>query len=378
MSKYAHLTSKWVEEYNAGQSFREIGKKYNVSKATVKRNIAPYIEQRPLTPTKKYASEWKELYESGWNAAEIARKYKVTVGIVTRRLEELNVVLRAGGKRGSKYDKYLHEWVDLYQNKGKSLKEISDIYGCAIQTVSNIITQKIDTRSYSESSRKYEINDTYFTDIDSKEKAYWLGYVFASGSLIPRVESHAIQVVCNTKDESQVQAFLDAISSASPVMMRNDNMAYARVFSKTMFHDLERHGLLLNKLYLLEMPSLSSIEYMRSFVLGYFDGKATFGSKRPFIIVSGTLTFLEQLDAFIQQELGFSLGIVPYAHKEYDYDRYKISTYSKYKIIVLLRWLYQDQPVAMQRHKDIYHYYEEEFNYDEKIINELINAKNRA
>lgn len=32
-------------------------------------------------------------------------------------------------------------------------------------------------------NRKYDVNKEYFTDIDTENKAYWLGFLWADGSI---------------------------------------------------------------------------------------------------------------------------------------------------------------------------------------------------
>lgn len=34
-----------------------------------------------------------------------------------------------------------------------------------------------------EINRKYQLNDAYFQTIDTEEKAYWLGFIWADGSI---------------------------------------------------------------------------------------------------------------------------------------------------------------------------------------------------
>jgi len=352
-------------------SLRKIGEADGVPKGTVKRYIAPYITQRPRSSTKKFIPEWKKLYEEGYSVSEIAQKSQVHVTTVARKLQKEGILSKKPSKCPPKYEKFTDEWVELYQEKGESLRKIAAKYGCSTQTVSNVITQKIDTRSYSESSRKYAINETYFSSIDTKEKAYWLGYLFASGSILPSSKSYTIQVVCTKKDENQIKKFLQAISSESPVSTSRGISSFVRISNETMYKDLEKWGLIDKKWYLLRMPMLDSTEYTRSFILGYFDGKASLPRHRPIIVVSGPKAFLEDINLFIENELGFPLTIVGKYQKEYGYDRYKMASYSKYKTLTLLRWLYHNQPILLKRHKNMYYYYEEAFPYDDAIMKQL-------
>jgi len=370
MSKYAHLTPIWVEKYNKGASIRGIAKEYDVCKSTVKRNIDPYIEQRPISPTKKHAAKWKELYELGWSQKEIATKYKVSQSIVAKRLSELGVASRneSGGGAKPKFDKYLDEWVKLYEEEKKPLSEIARQYNCSVMTVSNVLSKKIEKRSYSESSRNYNLNETYFNDIDSKEKAYWLGFIFASGSLVPRSASYAMQVVVAGQDKTHIQAFAEAVSSEAPIFEREDGVLHTRFYSKLMFADLEKHGLKLGKWYELDMPVFNSVEFVRSFILGYMDGKSTFGEKRISLEIAGPYNLLSGMNQVFKEAVGISLNLKKIDTKENGQTRYQLSSFSKYNVIRLLQWLYCDQPITLKRKEDVFHSYFQNFSFDENKL----------
>jgi len=370
MSKYAHLTPIWVEKYKEGASIRGIAKEYGVCKSTVKRNIDPYIEQRPLSPTKKHAPKWKELYELGWSQKEIATKYKVSQSIVAKRLNELGVVARneSGGGAKPKFDKYLDEWVRLYEEEKKPLSEIARQYNCSIMTVSNVLDKKIEKRSYSESSRTYDLNETYFSDINSKEKAYWLGFVFASGSLVPRSASYAMQVVVAGQDKAHIQAFAEAVSSEAPIFEREDGVLHTRFYSKLMFAELEKQGLKLGKQYEMDMPTFNSNELTRSFIMGYVDGKSTLGQKRISLEIAGAYDLLCSMNKVFEEESGASLNLIKIDINENGQSRYKLTSFSKYSVIKLLQWLYRDQPITLKRKEDVFHSYFQNFSFDESKL----------
>ena len=57
--------------------------------------------------------------------------------------------------------------------------------------------------------RNYPRNSNYFTNIDSSEKAYWLGFMYADGT----VSSKTNTIALGLKDEEHVEKFKQAIGA---------------------------------------------------------------------------------------------------------------------------------------------------------------------
>lgn len=71
--------------------------------------------------------------------------------------------------------------MELY-NSGLSTVKIGKMFGKHYSTVRNIlINNGVKLRSNKINSRKYTINENYFKNIDTEEKAYWLGFIYADG-----------------------------------------------------------------------------------------------------------------------------------------------------------------------------------------------------
>ena len=358
MSIYAKYRKEWIEKYNSGMSFRAIGLEYKVSKATVQSVIKDFITKRPKSPTKKYAEKWKQLYEEGWSVSEIARKYNFSVTVISKRLKELGVEVLSNYIAESEYEIFVQEWIELYK-KNHSLREIANKYGCSVQTVSNHLTKEIELRSYSETSRLYELNELYFSNINTKEKAYWLGYLFANGSTIESLQSNSIQLTASEKQKERVETFLKALSTERPILQhKGENVYSVRISNQQLFSDVRNYGLVNNKTHGLNFPKNINGNFIKSFILGYFDGKGFIESRRPQMAITGSPSFLTQLLMIIEKELHLKWNI-----KESQPNHYKVIAYSKKDIITFLDWLYEEEVEYDKQTYELYQAHKESPTY---------------
>ena len=75
----------------------------------------------------------------------------------------------------------IQEIISKYNN-GKSLRQLATEYKYGRNTLSKIVKEnEIKIRSNTINSRKYHHDEDYFKSIDTEEKAYWLGFLYADG-----------------------------------------------------------------------------------------------------------------------------------------------------------------------------------------------------
>ncbi|MHA2131428.1 MAG: hypothetical protein ACW99L_15800, partial [Promethearchaeota archaeon] len=171
-------------------------------------------------------------------------------------------------------------------------------------------------------NKVYDYNEyfveNYFKDINSLEKAYWLGFIFADGTV-----GYKPQIVSKDGTRylrfrfSQIYRFgerkgnlsgeinydgIEAVNRLAkalgihPSKIGIDNRgAYSfEITSKVLTNQLISHGVIIgeDKTYNIRLPNLDSRELYISFLLGYFDGDGTKGTSR---ITSGSKGFLDDI-----------------------------------------------------------------------------------
>lgn len=133
---------------------------------------------------------------------------------------------------------------------------------------------------------KYSYNKNFFENIDSEEKAYWLGFLYADGCINryyrnEKLKAMSLEIGLGKKDENHLYKFLKSIDSNVPVKSKTsklNNKEYessrVTVCNTKMCRDLIDLGCTPVKSLTLEYPSIDILpeEYAWHFIRGYIDG----------------------------------------------------------------------------------------------------------
>lgn len=144
----------------------------------------------------------------------------------------------------------------------------------------NAISLKINQLGLKKS--KYTYNHTYFKNIDTPNKAYWLGFIAADGnvSVNPETNSGEIKIILQAKDGNHLQKFNKSLNGNVEIKYgkRQCNLngkiysfSQIRLYSIEMANDLISYGIIPNKTFNLKFPSLNT-SLIPHFIRGYFDG----------------------------------------------------------------------------------------------------------
>lgn len=134
----------------------------------------------------------------------------------------------------------------------------------------------------------------YFKQIDTKAKAYWLGYLYADGYI--NKKNHTI-LQCKLEDRFLIDEFAKAINHHNIYYIenrsdhqrtRNESIRLS-VHNTTFTSYLNYHGCVNRKSRIIRFPKLDNFNLDLAFLLGYFDGD---GCVPDGCIVSGSYEFL--------------------------------------------------------------------------------------
>lgn len=125
--------------------------------------------------------------------------------------------------------------------------------------------------------RKNFFNEDFFDNIDTEEKAYWLGYLFADGNINKRTTS----ITCHPQDKKHLQKLQKSLNSqTSPKTYKQNSfgtdteIVKFNFYSIKMVNSLRNLGCIERKSTILQPPSCDKIpkELVNHFLRGYFDG----------------------------------------------------------------------------------------------------------
>jgi hypothetical protein len=163
----------------------------------------------------------------------------------------------------------------LYKSGLSSIK-ISKIYKRSPQGIRYILGKnKVILRENCDAGRKYSLNENYFTIIDTIDKAYFLGLLFADGCNTGRGVKLDLQV----KDKEIIEKFVKYINYGGVIYstkrksgyLDNCEMSSLVISSKKISHDLTDHGCIERKTNFCDFPNIDKIFY-NHFIRGVFDG----------------------------------------------------------------------------------------------------------
>lgn len=244
-------------------------------------------------------------------------------------------------------DNDIKEFIRLYQ-EGNSLSKIALSYSTTRHTISKYLKEnniEIDNGFF---KNKYSFDKTFFKKIDTEEKAYILGFIFADGNI---TKNNVFQLCLSEIDVDVLIKINKAINSSYPIYSRPSHggyinarpQKYIRITSKELYNDLYK----LNVKNKDHIKKLIPKELFRHFIRGVFDGDgciAKYSRKNEcefYIMAEKTLLF-----EFIDE---FALNNINFKSPKYIKNIYKIRKSGILNIIKIYDFLYKDATIYLDR-----------------------------
>lgn len=203
------------------------------------------------------------------------------------------------------------------------------------------------------SYRKYEMNQDFFDIIDSEEKAYMLGFLFADGA----VSKYNVALTLANKDEHILDSFSKLIFKDgskqvnSFISKQKPYNKYSKINfnSKYMVNQLINLGCTPKKSLTLKFPKEIDTEIIqRHFIRGYFDGDGLLNKKYRMFNITSTLEFCENVKIILEKYTGAVLSISKYNNV------YRLQVHGRNKALSILNWIYKDATIYLKRKYNIY------------------------
>lgn len=129
-------------------------------------------------------------------------------------------------------------------------------------------------------NRLYKVDHNYFKNIDSPDKAYFLGFLWADGHVEVCRGSYSMKLEIQKRDLEIIENFRSFINSNYPIkhysvltkMEKVSEMISLCVNSKWMFDDLVDKGVIPRKSWLAGIPKNIPENLISHFMRGVFDG----------------------------------------------------------------------------------------------------------
>lgn len=274
--------NKWTEEqiqflkdnYPA-MSAETISKKTNHTIAAVNTKLG----QLGLTKDPVWSQEEIDYLLNNWETTAysiISKKINRSEGAIRAKCFELNLI---------KKDRWTDEEEEYLKKVYREIpiREIAEILGRTPDSVQNHANKMGMKKS------PYSCNYRFFEEIDTEEKAYWLGFLSADGWVNKNEETNSgtIGIELQYGDIDHLKKFNKSLSGNYQITDRwrkntfpNGNTktthnCVIRIYSIYMYNDLHNLGFDGNKTYTFEMPKIPD-DLIRHYMRGYFDGDGCF------------------------------------------------------------------------------------------------------
>lgn len=159
-------------------------------------------------------------------------------------------------------------------------------------------TSKQESKVHYSSKVHKNLKVDYFHIINTKEKAYWLGFLFADGCLTRTQRAVQIRLELSRDDEGTINRFCECLGLEKTKKERRIHRKIERetveirFACKEMSIDLMNNGLKFRKSRIIELPRFIDRTLELAFLIGYYDGD---GQQNKTRISSGSIRFLRQI-----------------------------------------------------------------------------------
>lgn len=189
-----------------------------------------------------------------------------------------------------------------------------------LEDAKNVLLQNSIPLISNEHGDKYQVNKDYFKRIDSQEKAFWLGFICADGSMKKRRSKDTYYLRINQKEKHLLEEFKKDIEFTGKV--KHITKKQKGRYSEKPFHEIEIHSKKFSD-YILKcgkttykkdqqsIPHGVPKEYIADYIRGYVEGDGSIyygtNNKSWNIGISGEKMLLQEIQCF----LGGVGGIYP-------------------------------------------------------------------
>lgn len=178
------------------------------------------------------------------------------------------------------------KYIDEYQ-QGKTLRELERQYHIGRGVLKRAITEKGINIRHNPYRKDITLDMDIFENIDSFEKAYWLGFIAADGysGYNKKKTNGTVIIRLQQKDRNHLEKFKIFTNTSNSIVdilvkdgFSNPEKGTAEseitIYSKKMVDDLADKGVLSPKSLTLKAPNISE-EFYGAYIAGYFDGDGT-------------------------------------------------------------------------------------------------------
>jgi hypothetical protein len=244
---------------------------------------------------------------------------------------------------------------------GATAEEAAAQFGYSYMACIFALKQRgIEPRSNSQTHRRYHLDETFFDAVDTEEKAYWLGFLTADGTIRERV----VMLLLQARDVGHLYKFTSSLRSTHPVTLRDNTFegevyhcAQVSIGSTRLVTALKRLGVAERKSLTVRPCEYVPDHLLSHYWRGVFDGdgyitrkgSGLFRARQWMVGLVGNREIVSGFETFVQQYLDWKARVEP----DKPGSRIFKVRYSGVALPqAVLRLLYSDATVFLERKYD--------------------------
>jgi hypothetical protein len=304
----------------------------------------------------KINMDFNQMYKEhceGVPVSVLARKYNIHRDTIFRQFKKL------GLKPKTKMEIYLlqQQKIITFYNNNKSIEDISNIIHIPptqiwrVLKINNIAATK--QYNYVDKYNKYKVNE-YFDNIDTPNKAYFLGLLYADGNInrklnhiTLKLKASDVKILEDIKVAFEIRSKLYFSKTKNP---NADDQYTLKIVNKKIKDNFIKHGVIPRKTWKLKFPFWLSEPLRSHFVRGYFDGDGClyidYKRSSASISICGTYEMCSDLEFLLKNSIGLNSQI----SSDKNIFRIRIRRYSD--VVTFCNWMYSNADLLLKRKYD--------------------------
>jgi DNA-binding transcriptional regulator WhiA len=269
---------KMVEYYQTGlsayASAKQVGSSSKVCLKELKRRDIKARSLSSYTKTPQHIlDKIVKNYLNGMTIEQSVKGFNITHSVCQQELKKRNIPARKSGTYQSPSKENKDIMIQNYIN-GMTSHEAGSSIGVSFTTCLKELKRRSIPAKSENFYRQLPINEDYFETIDTEEKAYWLGFITADGSLYEK--KHQLHFTLKLSDKHHLEKFLHNIECPKRIQEYHTNNGHwvckVTIQNKKIYSDLKKYGLHQKKSFTVKPYSFNSIEFDRAYWRGIIDG----------------------------------------------------------------------------------------------------------
>lgn len=359
--------NKFLEENYTTMTTKELAKALDRTKPS----IDSQKQKLGLDKLVKWTKEEEQFLIDNYLSMEhkeIGKVLNKTRGAVTAKCFDMDLV---------KCENWTQEDIDFLKENYQTIstKELAEILHRSCDGI-QIKAERMHLKKF-----PYTCNYKFFSNIDTEEKAYWLGFLTADGWITKNFKSGSAStgVELQYGDIEHLRKFNKSIDGNYRITDRwrkcnlssSDKLNHIcklRIYSKIMHDDLVNLGFTYTKSFDCFMPELRE-DLVRHYMRGYFDGNGCFSVSNNHLSVSVCTASKQIAEDFVNKlnNIGIDMRLYSYINEnnvviyrpgfskvseklkflDYIYDNCNIYLDRKYKKYLKAKRIYNEPQISM-------------------------------